>query len=223
MLIIFDVDGTLIGGEPFDWKCFNDAFSSETGRTIGDDEWMELEEVTARSLVYHVLSEHPPARIRHLETCIAKAFLKNLQETNERNQNAFQIAPGTTRLLDRLQNDDRFEVGIATGDWLESITFKLDQAGIAIEQYPHATASDARKRADIIALAAQRAGRSIDEVVYVGDGVWDLKACRELDIPFIGTGARTEALTNAGARWTLPILDTIPFLDILEEIQEIDR
>jgi len=121
MLIIFDVDGTLIGGEAFDWKCFNDAFASASG--------------------------------------------------------------------------------------------------IAIKQFPHATSSDARRRADIIRLAAQRANRPLSESIYVGDGPWDLNACRELNIPFIGTGSRVKALVEAGAQWTLPTLHTEPFLEIINQIQ----
>ena len=219
MLIIFDVDGTLIGGEAFDWRCFNDAFASASGITIGPNDWMELEEVTARSLVHHVLSDHPLKRIQQLETRIARAFLKNLQAADTQNQSVFQTTRGTSELLEFLQSDSRFDIAIATGDWIDSISFKLESAGITIAHFPHATASDARKRADIIRLAAQRANRPLSESIYVGDGPWDLKACRELDIPFIGTGSRVAELAQAGAQWTLPALGIEPFLKILDQIQ----
>ncbi|MDE0767472.1 MAG: HAD hydrolase-like protein [Opitutaceae bacterium] len=219
MLIIFDVDGTLIGGEAFDWKCFNNAFASASGIAIGPNDWMELEEVTARSFVHHVLSEHSPERIQQLETHIADTFLKNLQAASNQNQKPFQSTPGSLELLEFLNNHSQYQVAIATGDWLDSITFKLQSAGIAIKQFPHATSSDARRRADIIRLAAQRANRPLSESIYVGDGPWDLKACRELNIPFIGTGSRVEALVEAGAQWTLPTLHTEPFLEMISQIQ----
>lgn len=219
MLIIFDVDGTLIGGEAFDWKCFNDAFETVTGKAVSHDFWLNIEEVTARAVVHQALSEYSHSRRNELENRVGQAFLENLQAAHQDNPSAFRTPAETIDLLEHLKQDERFDVGIATGDWFDSIAYKLKAASIDLEDFPHATASDTRKRADIIRLAAQRAGRSVDEVIYVGDGVWDLKACRELDIPFIGTGNRSELLIEAGARWTLPILDTEPFLEIIGKIQ----
>jgi len=70
-----------------------------------------------------------------------------------------------------------------------------------------ATSSDAPRRSDIIRLAAQRAGRSLSDVVYVGDGVWDLKASGDLGIGFIGTGSRLNRLKEAGAEHMIEILE----------------
>ena len=37
--------------------------------------------------------------------------------------------------------------------------------------------------------------------IYIGDGLWDARACRSLEIPFIGIGraGAVEKLTAAGA------------------------
>jgi phosphoglycolate phosphatase-like HAD superfamily hydrolase len=59
----------------------------------------------------------------------------------------------------------------------------------------------------------------LEDVVYVGDGTWDIRACRTLGIPFIGTGNRIEALESEGATWILPQIRKDPFLEILSEIQ----
>jgi phosphoglycolate phosphatase-like HAD superfamily hydrolase len=44
-------------------------------------------------------------------------------------------------------------------------------------------------------------GESFACTVYVGDGVWDVRACRSVGIPFIGigTGSRATRLSAEGA------------------------
>jgi phosphoglycolate phosphatase-like HAD superfamily hydrolase len=72
------------------------------------------------------------------------------------------------------------------------------------DTYPSASADDAPQRVAIMQLAVERAASrygSIDDSVYVGDGVWDARACHALGIPFIGIGVagHAEKLREAGA------------------------
>ena len=82
-------------------------------------------------------------------------------------------------------------------------SLKLNAAGFDLAGIPMATSSERSARADIIRLAIERAGRSLDEAVYVGDGPWDLRATQQLGIPFIGVGRKVARLREAGARHTL--------------------
>ena len=115
-------------------------------------------------------------------------------------------------LLARLNKLPGTGVAIATGDWLETTSFKLAAAGIDVSGYPMATSSDCSRRSEIIKLAARRAGRSLTDVIYVGDGVWDFKACCELGVRFVGTGTRPHLLKAAGAKLILEILEEALFL-----------
>ena len=45
MLIVFDVDGTLIGGEETDWRSFDDAVNEVTGIALTDLFWHNIQEV----------------------------------------------------------------------------------------------------------------------------------------------------------------------------------
>ena len=58
-----------------------------------------------------------------------------------------------------------------------------------------------------------------EQVIYVGDGVWDLIACRSLGIPFIGVGERIAALAELGARQVLPDLEPRAFLEVVNIIR----
>jgi phosphoglycolate phosphatase-like HAD superfamily hydrolase len=68
------------------------------------------------------------------------------------------------------------------------------------------TASDHYSRADIIAGAVAAAGGTIRTALYVGDGLWDYRACKKLGIPFIGIGHRAELLRGEGATHLLSSL-----------------
>ena len=73
------------------------------------------------------------------------------------------------------------------------------------DDYPSASADDAPERETIIKVAMERAGRRADQkvsvAIYVGDGVWDARACRHVGIPFvgIGVGSQAEELSKEGA------------------------
>jgi phosphoglycolate phosphatase-like HAD superfamily hydrolase len=76
---------------------------------------------------------------------------------------------------------------------------------MCFDDYPAASADDALDRESIMMLSTQRAaeryGESFACTVYVGDGVWDARACRSVGIPFIGIGrgSRATRLSAEGA------------------------
>jgi phosphoglycolate phosphatase-like HAD superfamily hydrolase len=87
-----------------------------------------------------------------------------------------------------------------------------------IENIPFASSSDTRQRVDIIALAACRAGFDISDAIYVGDGLWDLKASRELGIRFVGVGRKHELLRKHGAsRVLVSFAERLRFFRALNE------
>ena len=218
MLVVFDVDGTLIDGEEYDWKSFNDAFTEVTGRSFSIEFWKSLDEVTASAIVRQGLSDLPENEQEELELKVRDRCLENLRDERERNPNAFGSSRETRQLLENLQLHESIDLAIATGDWLETIRFKLKAADISLESFVHATSSDHPVRSNIIQLAAERSRRDLQDTIYVGDGVWDIRACRILGIPFIGTGQRIEALREAGAQWILEELETEALMEVIERM-----
>ena len=86
----------------------------------------------------------------------------------------------------------------------------MASAGMCFDDHPAASADDALDRESIVRLSRQRAaeryGESFACTVYVGDGVWDARACRNVCIPFIGigTGIRATRLSAEGAVCVFP-------------------
>lgn len=203
MLIVFDVDGTLVGGEAADWACFDQAVGGVLGLAPGTPYFHSQTEMTTQAIAQSAIQVAGQPLGAGLEEQICAAYLAGLRRVHAADPGAFPARPGAREILGLLRSRPGVQVAIATGDWDGPIKFKLAAAGISVEGVPMATSSDRRVRAEIIALAAERSGRALAEVVYVGDGLWDLRACRTLGIPFIGTGHRLSLLVEAGARHLL--------------------
>jgi phosphoglycolate phosphatase-like HAD superfamily hydrolase len=215
-LIIFDVDGTLVGGEANDWQSFEDAYLDVTGKKLDLSLFDRLHDITAHAVIHASLVESGETDPLPLIAQIADAYAGILATKIDRNPHAFGPTTGAVELLNALDRTG-YDRGIATGDWTKSISLKLDIAGIPWQGVPMATSSDRPTRASTIALAVERAGRSLEETVYVGDGTWDLRATQTLGIPFIGTGSRTPALREAGAQYIPADLHPENFFPVLAQ------
>lgn len=209
-MIVFDADGTLIGGEATDWKCFRDAFEAVSGFALTEAFFARIEEVTAQAIVHQALADCPVDERRTKECAIRGDFLRRLKAAHQDDPMAFTPTTGALDLLREI-SEASIPMAIATGDWHETISFKLSAAGVPFESIQIVTSSDYYGRAEIISAAVSKAGRSLDDAIYVGDGLWDLKACRTLGIPFLGVGHRREKLRDAGADHLLLNLSPVGF------------
>ncbi len=197
-MIIFDVDGTLIGGETIDWASFDAAFEEVAGFLPSAEFYAALEEVTVKSIVHEALAKLSTAERHEMEAAIAARYVRNLKTAVAADPSCFPASEGALLLIEDLRRKG-LPVAIATGDWRESIIFKLQAAGLPVQDIPMVTASEFYSRADIIRAAAMKAGGAVEDAVYVGDGTWDLRACGKLGIPFLGTGKNRHHLQTAGA------------------------
>jgi beta-phosphoglucomutase-like phosphatase (HAD superfamily) len=223
MLIIFDVDGTLLGGEAHDWACFDQAIAAVTGFTPTPEFFRSLPEITAQAIAEACVRAANRVPGTGLEEQIRDDYLRRLRQVHSTDPQAFPARNGVGALLSHLSSLPGVGVAIGTGDWFATASFKLAAAGIDVSRYPMATASDVPRRSEIIRLAAQRAGRSLSDVVYVGDGIWDLRACHELGVRFIGTGSRLDVLREAGAPHLIEVLEAALFVSIARTAVGSDR
>ena len=213
MLIIFDVDGTLVGGETTDWRCFDEAFHHVAGFPFPENYFSGIPEVTAKAIVHQALPDQSRNTRDQMEDAVRVEFLRRLEQAHAADETTFPPMPGAIAVLEHLDQQDDVHVAIATGDWEDTIAFKLASAGVDVSKYPFASASDCYARADIIRLAAERAGCTLRETVYVGDGLWDYRATQELGIPFLGVGRRCPDFIDAGVTHTMQTLDPSAFAD----------
>jgi phosphoglycolate phosphatase-like HAD superfamily hydrolase len=217
-LIVFDVDGTLVGGESTDSASFAAAFEEAAGFALDGTSYESFEEVTAQAIVHQALRDMSSKTKQGIEHAVRHGYLWRLQTAHENNPASFPALEGAFALLEELKKQG-VPVAIGTGDWFETSTFKLRAAGIPFDNIPMVTSSDFYRRGDIIAGAAAKAGRPLRETVYVGDGLWDLRSCQKLGITFIGVGRRIEQLASAGATHTVRDLSPVSFWRVMEMIR----
>jgi phosphoglycolate phosphatase-like HAD superfamily hydrolase len=186
VLIIFDVDGTLCDTQEVDARCFSGAFECITGRPLPSTDWSQYPEVTNSAIVRDLLEEIGTPDIVFTERLIVDEFVTRLGAEGNRSPELFQPIPGADDLFEELKKSEGYTIAIATGCWAESARLKLTRCGFMIENVPFASSSDTRRRSDIITLTARRSGCDINGAVYIGDGLWDFKASRELGMRFVG-------------------------------------
>jgi phosphoglycolate phosphatase-like HAD superfamily hydrolase len=207
-LAIFDVDGTLTRTESIDSAFFIEAFAETFGITRINTDYTAYSSATdsavTREILRVFLGRDPgQAEItRHKEQ-----FVHSLRRALGKDPGLATEVPGASAVLARLRADPTWAVAIATGGWRASATAKLDVAGVDIAGIPFASADDGRSREQIIEAAIAKAGAAhghseFESVVSVGDAVWDVRAARELGIPFVGVarGERAALLKEEGAR-----------------------
>ena len=190
-LVIFDIDGTLLHSMGVDTKCYAKAVSEQLGGQISTD-WDDYLETTDSGILSELLDRRgvPTSRRPGVENAVRERFVELLRQAFSSDPECCRQVAGAGALLQRLREFADVRVAIATGGWSASAKLKLDHAGIPIVGIPFATADEAHKREQILRAALERTsagGRiTFDEVIYVGDGMWDIDAAAALNFKFVG-------------------------------------
>jgi len=225
-LVIFDVDGTLTDTLAVDARCFLGSFVEVCGISDVDSDWSRYKNATDAGIFHEVFTSRKGRAPSFHETKRFREYLVELFRAAAR-EDPFAAIAGAAQLLARLADSEQYKVALATGCWRESARIKMASGAMDYDAYPSASADDAPDRATIIQLAVKRAAiryGGLDDGVYVGDGIWDARACRTLRIPFIGigVGSRAEELREAGAVHVFAdLMDTGGFLQVLQSIEAI--
>jgi phosphoglycolate phosphatase-like HAD superfamily hydrolase len=225
-LVIFDIDGTLMDTMNVDALCFVRAFADVCGFRDIDTDWSRYRHATDAGIFDEIFE----SRVGRLPTAeeisrFHQHFMSLLAEASR--ERPFTAVPGAAQLLSLLGDSGAYKVSLATGCWSDSARLKMASAGMSYDAYPSASCDDALERDSIIKLSMRRAisqfgGHRVSSV-YVGDGVWDARACRNVGIPFIGIGAggRAEKLAAEGAVLVFrDFSDSDLFLDSLDRITQ---
>jgi phosphoglycolate phosphatase-like HAD superfamily hydrolase len=223
-LVMFDIDGTLTETMKVDEECFVRSFDDVFGFTDIDTDWSHYPHSTDSGILHEIYASRVGRPPQALEISrFRQHFIRLLAQASAKSP--FIPVPGAAPLLSRLASDGAHRVSLATGAWRDSARLKMASAGMCFDDHPSASADDAPDRESIMKLSLQRAVERYEGpfgcTVYVGDGVWDARACQAPGIPFIGvgSGARAARLVTEGAiRVLQDFSDADLFLGSLNEI-----
>lgn len=207
-LLIFDIDGTLTETTTVDEECFVQAFVDVCGFNDVDTDWSNYKHATDAGIFQEIFEARMGRCPLSAEVSLFRRHFVDLLARESR-ETPFGTIAGAPQLLSRLAASRNYRIALATGAWRDSARLKMASAGLCFDDFPAASSDDAIDRESIIRLAIQRANErfsSTDSAVYVGDGLWDVRASRNLGIPFIGIarGDRAAGLRAAGAVCVMP-------------------
>jgi len=193
---MFEIDGTLTETMKVDEERFVHSLKDVFGFADVDTDWSHYPRTTDSGIFHDVFT----SRIGRSPTAqevsrFRQHFIQLLAAASS--QCPFAPVVVADALLSRLALDGSHRVSLATGGWCDSARLKMASAGMCFDDFPAASADDALDRESIRRLSKQRAAERYGEpfacTVYVGDGVWDARACKRVGIPFIGVGAGSRA------------------------------
>ena len=229
-LVLFDIDGTLLGTDGAGRRAIHRALLDETG-TAGPIEQYRFDGKTDPQIIGELLAlaGHAGARDRACIDAVCRRYVEHLRAELDKPTQTTTLMPGTRELLGALESHEaagRALVGLLTGNLASGAALKLRSAGLDPGRFRvGAYGSDSARRADLPAVAAERAaaltGRAVrgSEVIVLGDTPDDVACGRPIGARCVAVATGfydVAALRAAGAAYVFETLaDTARVLDAI--------
>jgi len=190
ILVIFDVDGTLVFSEKLDSKCFATTYQEVYGLPFPTIDWRKYPHVSDSTIFKTVIQEHfNRAATVEEEESFRQKFVTNIIKNRKKTPAEFKAVPFAKQTIDRLLADNRFIVGVATGGWKAPAIVKLNFVNIPTDPLIITGADGKVTRDDITNETIAKARKlydNIERIVYVGDAIWDVTTTKNMGLPLIG-------------------------------------
>lgn len=210
-LAVFDIDGTLTETNEVDDRCFVEAFGASHQITDIETDWTKYAHVTDSGLASEIFKQklgRPPNEKDFLD--FKRHFIENLNEYASEDETLFAEVSSAKAMLEKLKLEKNWIVALATGSFYDSAELKLEKAKINVKNFPIGTADDAVSREEILLTAIEKSLKKcglkrFEKIVSIGDGVWDVRAAKNLSLDFVGiaNGKKADALREEGASYII--------------------
>ena len=221
-LVIFDIDGTLTQTMKVDTVCFIQAVKDVLGLDPTGMSWDDFPHVTDQGVfevLWHRKSNGTPSSEQTAE--FIDHFHGLMESARDEDPQQFAPIPGAADMLRLLTNRSGWAMTMATGAWRRMARMKLAAGGIPDLNIPLSTSDEFSTREGIVNHAiesakAQTGLSAFDRIVSIGDGAWDVRTARNLDIPFVGIGSNDDMDRIGSQIGVANYLDQDYFLSLLE-------
>jgi len=213
MIVLFDIDGTLISTGGAGRRAYNAAFAEEFGR---DHELLDFSfsGMTDPLLIRRGLEAAGRDVTPDVVDAMIERYLDHLPRTLAA-VSSYTVHPGVEDLVPTAAARSELAVGLGTGNVRRAARLKLEPADINDHFAFGGFGSDAEDRADILRAGAERGAAhlgcdlSATEIIIVGDTPRDIDAARRIDATCIAvdTGSTdTAAIRQADPDLFVPDL-----------------
>ncbi|WP_053733289.1 haloacid dehalogenase-like hydrolase [Nocardia sp. NRRL S-836] len=206
VLVLWDVDNTLISARGFGGLMYREAFRTAFGRELVGA--VDLGGRTELDIIAECLREqgveHTAEASQRLATALAGCFESRRGELTGHGE----VLPGAREALEAFAADPRVHQGVLTANLASVARIKLEEFGLAhlVDWEVSAYGDDHADRAELVTFARDRARHvrrfADDEVVLIGDTPHDVRAALVAGVRLVAvaTGRSTAAqLRAAGA------------------------
>jgi phosphoglycolate phosphatase-like HAD superfamily hydrolase len=212
MMYLFDIDGTLIGGDGSGRRAFERACLDCFG-IAGALEHVRLDGMTDPLILDAVFTHHRDRRATDDEArTLFACYVGHLER--EVQAGLYHVKPAVHATLDHLERRGA-TIGLATGNLEAGARIKLQRGDLWRRFAFGGYGSDAAERAELVRVAIARgaaiAGRPFapEEVVVIGDTPRDVAAAHAVGARAVAVatgGYSAEALAAAGADFVHPTM-----------------
>ncbi len=185
-LIVFDIDDTLTKSENQHQTAFVNTMI-DFGITEINQNWKSYKNVTDS----YILKQNFEANFKKdFDLSLISGFEDKMTETFLKLSNTVEIE-GANNVVNFFMKETNYAICFATGSLLKPALIKLEQASINFVPTLVAASNSIYTREDIVKTAIKKAENyfqvdEFDNIISVGDGIWDLKTARNLGIHFLG-------------------------------------
>ncbi len=186
--LIFDVDDTLVDSMHFDISLFVNTIREILGDVTVHSDWRKFKNVTDSGILDQIISENNIADAKEVFGRVRKRFGELVMAHLE--TNPCKAKRGAINAINELSKNKKYTIGFATGGWRHTALMKLKSAGFSVDETTLFSCDDHHERIGIMKCCQGRIAQNCNDIVYVGDGEWDLEAAAKLQWGFIGIGDR---------------------------------
>ena len=210
MLVLFDIDGTMLSSEDIG------VCSMEKAGEVLFGKRFSLKEIPVGGrldpLIWNdICLKYGIAEPERWQTEFRSTYASILEQDIK--EVTVTILPGIEALISRCSANETIQLGIVTGNWEETGKCKLSEAGIDISLFTHcAWGSDGQERADLPPVAI---GDFSGPIVLIGDTVHDITSGQSCNCKVIAV------CTGSHSRDTLKVANPDLLVEDLSNTEEV--
>ncbi|NUT50115.1 MAG: HAD hydrolase-like protein [Saccharothrix sp.] len=210
LLVLWDIDNTLISARGFGKLMYREAFRTAFGRDLVRP--VDLGGRTELDIIAEILEQHDIEHTEEASQLLANALASSFETRRADLPGHSEVLPGALEALQAFANDPRVHQGVLTANLRSVALIKLEELGLAhlVDWEVSAFGDDHADRAELVTFARARARHirafTDDEVVLIGDTPHDVYAATTAGVRLVAvaTGRSTkEDLHAAGAETVL--------------------